>query len=250
MQPAAPATATLRLAAPADPVPVGETFAVTVSGLDARLSAFQFDLGYDATVIRFAGLGPGAELKGTGRNIVCPQAAQLTREGDGVRLACATMGEAGGLSGSGELAVLTFVALEGGQTELTLSGIQLPSDARPPQLLAATGQGASVTVEAACAQVADLRASFGTAEPAASGTGGPTRGAAEGLQGQSAVSHTDPLIRHPGPGLRREPDPWCHGGRRELAAHCQLCGPAHVHARCRRLGADSAGRALVLPERW
>ncbi|HBY97722.1 MAG TPA: hypothetical protein DEP84_27905, partial [Chloroflexi bacterium] len=70
--PVAANTATLSLNAPADPVTVGETFTVTVgvSDLSEPLAAFQFDLGYDSTILRFVRMEAGGGLRATGRSVV------------------------------------------------------------------------------------------------------------------------------------------------------------------------------------
>ena len=160
-------TATVSLHPPTDPLEVGQTFTVPVriSDLDTPLAAFQLDLSYDLAIIRFVGMEAGDGLRATGRSVVCPPHTQLAI---GVRLACATTGDAPGVTAPGDLTVLTFVGLANGQTDLTLSAIKLPTDARPPVLVSdVTAQDATVIVGAACTS-ADLTVAFVTAEPAGS----------------------------------------------------------------------------------
>jgi hypothetical protein len=96
--------------------------------------------------------------------------------GAGVRLACATAGDAPGSTAAGDLAILTFTGLADGQSSLTPSAIKLPTDARPPALIGdVTAQDATVTIGAGCT-AATLTTAFVTAEPASLSGGAGERG--------------------------------------------------------------------------
>ena len=138
--------ATVRVQAPSDPLVAGDLFTVTLGmqGLSAPLSAFQFDLTYDPTVLtlRFAEEGP--LLSATGRMVVCPTAAIASGT---LRLACASTGAKAGPTGDGILAVLTFEAVQAGDSDLTLSDLQLADDNRPPSTLSANAESSQVSIE-------------------------------------------------------------------------------------------------------
>jgi RHS repeat-associated protein/uncharacterized repeat protein (TIGR01451 family) len=147
-RPSSQGAASVTVQAPDESVQIGELFtvAVALAQLDAPLSGFQFDLAYDASVVAYVGRAPDRFLGATGRAIVCPPA---DRPAPGsVRLACASTGPTRGPTGDGILAELTFRALHGGESDLTLSGLQLPDDQLPPALLGATIQKGHVVVAA------------------------------------------------------------------------------------------------------
>lgn len=120
--------------APIEPVQVGQIFSVTVAAtqVDIPLSAFQFDLTYDPTIVAFLHASSSPFLGSMGRMVACPSPA----EGEGViRLACASTGEASGVTGSGDLTILTFTALAAGESDFTIDEVYFPTDARPPALV-------------------------------------------------------------------------------------------------------------------
>ena len=129
-QPSGPATVSIQPSA--GTVVVGERFTVTIriDGLATPLSAFQFDLGYDPALVAPLGAEPGPFLPSTGRAVICPQ--PTTPITGTLRYACASTGRAGGPTGSGALATLTFVALGAGTSDLALSALQLPDTSIPP----------------------------------------------------------------------------------------------------------------------
>ncbi|RMD71046.1 MAG: hypothetical protein D6819_02720, partial [Gammaproteobacteria bacterium] len=140
--------AVLSLQSPAGPLDVGDNFTVTVrlSGLQARLSAFQFDLNYNADVVAYAGSSRGAFLGSSGRAVVCPAPIQVTT--GTVRIACASTGESNGPTGSGDLMLLYFTARSEGVSSLNIGNPLLADDQRPPSTINVNTKGASVSVGA------------------------------------------------------------------------------------------------------
>jgi cell division septation protein DedD len=130
---------------PTDPLEVGAIFTVTIAAgqIESPLSAFQIDLAYNPAVLAFRFSQSRSFLTTTSRQIVCPEPAGVAGT---IRLACATTGAAGGPTGDGPLAVLTFAAIANGTSDLTLNNIQLLDTGRPPALLPADLQQGQVIV--------------------------------------------------------------------------------------------------------
>ncbi|MEM7534453.1 MAG: cytochrome D1 domain-containing protein [Chloroflexota bacterium] len=130
---------------------IGDTFEATVqiSGVEPPLSAFQFDLVYDATRLSLVNHIAGDFLS-TGLNTVnnpaiCPQAASPSA---GVlRFACARNGVGQGVMGDGLLLTVRFAANAGGTAQLDLTNIQLADGAVPPNGLSASTQSSSVVID-------------------------------------------------------------------------------------------------------
>jgi hypothetical protein len=143
----APEAANLMVQAPAGPVAIGATFAVTVTATqpDAPVSAYQFDLSFDPARLAYRVAVAGAFLAGPGRDVVCPP---VDAAAGVVRLACASTGPGPAAINGGLLAVITFEALSAGSSDLTLGNAQLANTGRPPALLPVTLQNGQVTVGA------------------------------------------------------------------------------------------------------
>ncbi|RLC62810.1 MAG: hypothetical protein DRI48_09145, partial [Chloroflexi bacterium] len=124
---------------------IGDTLVVTVTASDVEspLSAFQFDLVYNPSVLAYVGGEYGDFLASTGRSVTCPDAVSSWGM---ARMACASTGAETGPIGDGVLAVLTFQAISNGQSDLALENVQLPDTSRPPALQTATTDPASVLV--------------------------------------------------------------------------------------------------------
>lgn len=135
---------------------VGQVFTVTVdiAQMDTPLSAFQFDLGYDPTIVAYVGNTRGDFLPATGRSVVCPTPARIGAAT--VRLACASTGASPGATGAGTLSVLTFRAVGSGESDLTLGNIQLPDTGQPPTLVGSIPQNGHVTVAQECIPVGEM----------------------------------------------------------------------------------------------
>lgn len=124
---------------------VEEIFPVTIEAAQVSdaISAFQLTLSYDPDILAFHGAVDGTFLARTDRTVICPPVRPTPGT---VRLACASTGAGVGALGSGELVVLTFSALAPGQSDLTLSAVQLVDDNSPPTLADVTLQNGQVTV--------------------------------------------------------------------------------------------------------
>lgn len=148
-----PALAQLRVQIPAVPVYPASVFTVEieVEQLSAPLSAFQFDLTYNPAVLELLANSPASFLEQTGRQVVCPEAALSPGR---VRAACASTGANSAPSGSGGLLTLTFRAAAAGVSSLELSQVSLVDSSRPPLLIPAAVQNASLTVLAPQTQYA------------------------------------------------------------------------------------------------
>jgi hypothetical protein len=142
---------TLSVQPPTQTVTVGDSFtiAVEITGLATPLSAFQFDIAYDAALVKPMVADPGPFLSSTGRAVVCPAYAAL--DASTLRFACAAAGQAAAPTGDGVLASLTFSALAPGTTSLGLSAAQLAGPGIPPASLAASIQSGEVTIESGAA---------------------------------------------------------------------------------------------------
>jgi hypothetical protein len=168
-----PAAATLLVQAPAAPVAIGATFAVTVTASqpDAPASAFQFDLSFDPGRLAYRAAEQGGFLASVGREVVCPLPAPAA---GAVRLACASTGPGAGASSGGILAVITFEALSSGSSALTLSNAQLADTGRPPALLAVALQHGQVTVAGTGPTATSTATATTTQPPPATATTSPT----------------------------------------------------------------------------
>lgn len=139
-----PATVTVQ--PPTGSVLQGEHFtvAVKIAALATPLSAFQFDLSFDHLLLQSTGAEPGDFLISTGRSHICPKPSYPAD--DTIRFACATIGEAIGPTGDGNLAILNFTALDVGTSPLTISALQLPGPGVPPAQTPASLLGGEVTI--------------------------------------------------------------------------------------------------------
>ncbi len=104
---------------------VGETFSLDVAIRDVTdLFAFQFDLGFDPTILAAMSLSEGPFLPSGGGTIFIPgtidnAAGAITSTGDSL------LGLPPGVTGSGTLASVTFDALAFGTSPVTLSNVIL-----------------------------------------------------------------------------------------------------------------------------
>ena len=140
-----PAAALVAAQAPAASPKIGETFSVTIraSQLGARLSAFQFDLSFDASRINYLYTDAGVQLNGSGRPVICPLPVLTSNV---VRVACASSGAVPGSNSDGSLAIITFRAAQVGPSALTLTDVKLIDDALTPALITAGTQDGRVTI--------------------------------------------------------------------------------------------------------
>ncbi len=149
---------------PADVVPVGAHFPVTVtaSGLPAGISGFEFDLAYDPALLAVRAVESGAFLQATGRQVSC---AEPSYPAPGtVRFACASAGEEAGPAGSGTLAVVTFTALEAGVSDLDLVAHRVVGAGLPPAEVTVTATGGQAFLGVAPhADWSDLPSGYGVA---------------------------------------------------------------------------------------
>ena len=127
-------------------VAVGSTFDVTVviSGLAAPMSAFQFNLSYDQTRLRWISTAPGSFLASTGRSPACPPPARLSL--DTLSLACVLAGGSPGPVGSGTVLKITFSAIQVGSSPLSLSALQVAGAGLPPASIPAAAANGTVNV--------------------------------------------------------------------------------------------------------
>ena len=108
-----------------------------------NLGAFEFELTYDQHILEFKDVQEGPFLGSSGRRVQClpPE----TTAGS-LLFRCVTLGATpDGPTGSGALATLTFQPVGDGISPLHFARLILTDP--PANLLAATGQDASITVE-------------------------------------------------------------------------------------------------------
>ena len=124
---AAPAAATtLSIAAPTEPVKVGETFVVDVVVTDATdLYGFQFDLAFAVPVLQAQEVVEGGFLAAGGASTFFLPGWIDGGEGRVSFVANTRLGPDGGASGDGVLARLSFLALAPGPASLSLSNVVL-----------------------------------------------------------------------------------------------------------------------------
>lgn len=140
------AATTVSLSGPASPVQVGDDFDVLVSVAGVQdLSAYQFDLSFDPTLLSFQSQAEGSFLSAGGSTffldgVVDPALGQVTG------VANTLLGAVSGVSGSGVLLDLKFHALAKGVASLDLGSLQL-LDANGGTL-SATSSGLKVQVGA------------------------------------------------------------------------------------------------------
>lgn len=168
-------SATLRALAPVNALRVGQIFTVTLQmeGATVPVSAVQVDVAYNPALLQFRSFTGGDFLRSSGRSVVCPPAATGTGT---LRLACASSGAVDGPTGSGSLAVLTFAALAGGSSDLTLANAQVMDSSRPPAAFTLTTANGAVTVasDATATPTSTATATTTPAEPTATPTATPT----------------------------------------------------------------------------
>jgi hypothetical protein len=122
---------------------LAQSVAVAVVLDDADdLGAFQFDIGFDPTVLTVTGVAPGSFVASNGRSFIILPLRAAT---DSITFGAFSYGSQPGMSGAGALAVLTLKPIGAGTTALTFRDARLAStqgDALP-----ATATDGKVRVE-------------------------------------------------------------------------------------------------------
>jgi general secretion pathway protein D len=104
-------------------LPAGQTFSVDVSIPNvADLFAFQFDLGFDPTVLSATGITEGSFLSGGGATFFIPGTIDNTL-GTISFTANTLLGNVPGVTGRGILAIANFAALASGTSPVNLSNV-------------------------------------------------------------------------------------------------------------------------------
>jgi hypothetical protein len=138
--------ASVHIETPSTPVATNEgplTVSVVVEDV-TNLGAFEFDLTYDPSVLRFEDVQVGSFLGSSGREVQCldPRSTESS-----MRFACVTLGSTpAGPDGSGVLATVSFEPVGAGSSPLHFTGLTLTDP--PAQELPAQAQDATVTVVA------------------------------------------------------------------------------------------------------
>lgn len=83
------------------------------------LYAYQFDIAFDPSIVRATGVSAGALLGNAGATLFVPGDIDNT-VGIIAAIANSLQGSLGGVTGTGELAIIEFEALKPGTTQLTL----------------------------------------------------------------------------------------------------------------------------------
>jgi len=136
--------AVVRLDPSSQNVNVGDSFSVNVMLDDvSNLGSYEFTLQFDPSLAAFGSVANGTFLGSSGRTVYCPSPIVDAANGT-VRVGCATSGTEGGVTGSGELATVTFNALAEGDSPLDFAAISL-SDPLSNDIPAAT-EGGSVII--------------------------------------------------------------------------------------------------------
>ena len=133
-----------------------ETFTVQVMIEGASdLGAFEFDLTYDPSILRFEGATVGEFIRSTGRSVV-PVGPEVDGAGGRVTLGAISYGngDGDGPSGTGVLVTITFVAQGEGSTALEMSKVQVLDTAVNVQPITVAGGRVVVSGAAAPAPVA------------------------------------------------------------------------------------------------
>jgi len=89
-----------------------------------NLGGYQFTINFDPGVLHATGSSDGGFLGSTGRT-VSPLTPQIDNTAGKISVGAFSLGSNDGPSGSGKLAVITFSAVGGGTSALTLSDVQL-----------------------------------------------------------------------------------------------------------------------------
>ncbi|MGB6896753.1 MAG: cohesin domain-containing protein [Dehalococcoidia bacterium] len=134
----------VRLETPAEEVRLeGPPFTVSVVVDDVvNLGAFQLEMVFDSSILRFVEVAEGPFLGSSGRTVQClpPVAAEGL-----VRFVCVTLGETPeGPEGSGVLATITFEPLSAGSSDLQFQKLILADP--PGEPIFADYQDASIAV--------------------------------------------------------------------------------------------------------
>jgi hypothetical protein len=133
--------AVVRLDPSSQNVNAGDSFSVNVMVDDvSNLGSYEFTLQFDPSLVSFQWVANGAFLGSSGRTVYCPNAIVDATNGT-VRFACATLGTQDGVTGSGELAAVTFSALAGGTSDLAFVNPTDLSDPLSNDIPVATADG-------------------------------------------------------------------------------------------------------------
>ena len=122
-------TTVIRIEPVSTSVEQGATFTVTVSVQEAQdLGAFQFDLGFDPSIVQVDDVALGSFLGSTGR-YTATIGPQIDNEAGLVRYSVFSYGSQPGPDGDGALAVITMTAQALGTTALDLNNLYLSDTA-------------------------------------------------------------------------------------------------------------------------
>lgn len=145
------------------PPAAGETFTTTVAiAGGAEVLAFQFDLIFDPAVLAVESVALGPFLGSTGRNSQVLGPDQTAAADGRVVFGGFTIGQQEGASGDGVLATITWQVVGEGESQISLSGLQLagsggtalPADVGDP-IAVSTGGAASTETPPAPAEEGD-----------------------------------------------------------------------------------------------
>ncbi len=105
---------------------------VNLINLDQPISAFQFDLLFDESILQLITAEPDTYFAAASDEVICPQRALLA---NGVRLACIQSGTGSGSSLDGRLATFQLAGIANGQADISVSNIKLTDLNAPPSTL-------------------------------------------------------------------------------------------------------------------
>ena len=127
--------ATLSLTSSQTALKEGVPFAVTlmVDALPAPLTGFQFDVHYDAALMRLDGVDTGRFWAGNGRFLNCPNPRHLAT--GLVRYTCISIGDEPAPQQAGPLAVFNFTPLSVGRGDVVVTAAHLVDSGQPVQAL-------------------------------------------------------------------------------------------------------------------
>ena len=164
----AEAGTTVRISPLTQTANVGDTVTIEVWVDDVtNLGGYQFTVNFDPNVLHATGSSDGGFLGSTGRT-VSTLTPDIDNDAGTITVGAFTLGSGDGPSGSGKLATVTFSAVGGGTSALSLSNVQLTHP-----------DGSSITVDTLTNGSVDVTGATSTpapptATPEATSTGVPT----------------------------------------------------------------------------
>jgi hypothetical protein len=104
---------------------VGESVTISIVNSDAvDLYGFQFDVNYDPNILEFQSVEEGDFLKSDGAPTYC---LDYKTDNPGLikNIVCLRLGKVGGVTGSGVLSKITFIAKSSGKSDMQLTNVKL-----------------------------------------------------------------------------------------------------------------------------